>query len=190
MKFVALSLLLGLWAFAPFSASGTLMQPLSIDELTRSADLIVQGTVLGRTCLRDPEGRIYTKVELQPAEVWKGALPAGTPTNALTIVHGGGTVGNVRTDVSGQVEYSVGEEVVAFLVFNQRGEAVTIGLAQGKFHVWQDKRTGEKFAHNPFHGVPEPPPDAAKLALGKAPESKPAPLAMKELKRQAEGGKP
>ena len=51
---------------------------------------------------------------------------------------------------------SAGEEFVAFLVFNPRGEPVTIGLAQGKFHVWRDPQTGEKFANNLFHGKPEP----------------------------------
>jgi len=39
-------------------------------------------------------------------------------------------VGDVREEVSGEVQYNVGEEFVAFLVFNQRGEPVTIGLAQ------------------------------------------------------------
>lgn len=73
----------------------------------------------------------------------------------LTIVQSGGTVGDVREEVSGEEQCGVGEEFVAFLVFNSRGEPVTVGLAQGKFHVWRDKPTGEAFAHNPFHGVPE-----------------------------------
>ena len=127
------------------------MTPLPVEELGQRADLILHGIVLSQTCLRSPAGRIYTRVEMQVSGVWKGTLTNQT----MTVVHSGGTVGNLRQTVQGQVKYAVGEEVVAFLVINSRGEGVTLGLAQGKFHVWQDKRTGEKFAHNLFHGATE-----------------------------------
>ena len=154
----------------------TLMTPLPIEDLAQRAELILHGSVTSKTCLRSPEGRIYTRVELQVHEVWKGNLT----TNTFTIVHGGGTVGNMRTAVSGQVEYKVGEEVVAFLVLNPRGEGVTLGLAQGKFHVWKDKSNGEKFAHNIFHGTTE------KAA---APDEKKSErLALRELAARVKGG--
>jgi hypothetical protein len=124
-------------------------QPLSIEQLTSQSALVVRGTVLSESCQRDPAGRIYTKIELEVSEVWKGSLA----TNRFTIVHGGGILGGEKSVVSGQVEYGIGEEVVAFLVLNQRGEGVTLGLAQGKFHVWQEPRTGERLVHNPFHGT-------------------------------------
>jgi hypothetical protein len=132
-----------------------LMRPLGIDELTRKADLIIRGTVLEKTSLRDDTGRIYTRVNVRVSEVWKGTLPTNAAPDSLTVVQSGGTMGNVREEVSGDVQYDIGEEFVAFLVFNQRGEPVTIGLAQGKFHIWRDRQTGEQFAHNPFHGTPE-----------------------------------
>ena len=152
------------------------MRPLTVDELTRKADLIVQGTVLDKTSLRDDEGRIYTRVNICVSEVWKGALPTNASPNALTIVQGGGTVGDVREEVSGNVQYEPGEEFVAFLVLNPRDEPVTIGLAQGKFHVWRDQQTGEKFANNLFHGAPEP-------AAGN-PRDPSAFLSVTELKQQ------
>jgi hypothetical protein len=142
--------------FALDSAQAVLMSPLGIDELTRKADLIIRATVLDKTCLRDEAGRIYTRVNVRVSEVWKGVLPTNAAPNALAIVQSGGTVGDVREEVSGEVQYDVGEEFVAFLVFNQRGEPVTIGLAQGKFHVWRGQQTGEIFACNPFYGAPEP----------------------------------
>jgi hypothetical protein len=142
--------------FALNCTQAALMRPLGIDELTRKADLIIRGTVLDKTSLRDEAGRIYTRVNVRVSEVWKGALPANAAPNSLAIVQSGGTLGDVREEVSGEVQYSVGEEFVVFLVLNQRGEPVTIGLAQGKFHVWRDPQTGEKFVHNPFHGEPEP----------------------------------
>lgn len=124
--------------------------PLSLPELTGQAELIVLGTVLSKTCQQDEAGRIFTRVECQITEVWKGAVSS----KILTVVHGGGILGSRGVAVSGQVDYAVGEEVVAFLVRNVRGEAVTLGLTQGKFHVSQDPRTTVKTVHNLFHGNP------------------------------------
>jgi len=152
------------------------MTPLAVEELARQADLVLHGVVKAQTCVRDAQGRIVTRVQIEVSDAWKGTLT----TNAFTIVHGGGQVDNTRSEVSGQVEYSVGEEVVAFLVLNQRGEGVTIGLAQGKFHVWKDKATGEKFTHNLFHGETE------KTAAHEA--RKGGRLALKELAGKVKGG--
>lgn len=157
------------------------MQPFSVSELARSSDLIVEGVVVNKSCHRDTEGRIYTEVQLQVAEVWKGSVL----TNTLTIVHGGGTIGNVRTEISDQVEYTVGEEVVAFLVVNPRREFVTLGLAQGKFHVWRDKQTGEKFAHNLFHGAPETTGHPEKTPAGAVAKQDSNCLRLSDLKQRA-----
>ncbi len=127
------------------------LEPLSLDSLTQQADIVLQGTVLSKTCQRDPSGRIYTKVEFQVADVWKGAIP-GTP---FMIVQGGGILGERQSVVAGQAQFDIGEEIVVFLVRNGRGEALTVGLQQGKFHVWRDTATGRRYAVNAFHGVPE-----------------------------------
>jgi hypothetical protein len=172
IPFLLLVFSLGLCSFNLLAAQLT---PLSVEDLSRRADLILQGTVTSKTCLRDPDGRIVTHVQLTVSNVWKGTLA----TNSFTIVHSGGTIGDIESEVTGQVEYSVGEEVVAFLVLNKRGEGVTIGLAQGKFLVWKDKTTGEKFVHNIFHGDTE---EAAARSGNKA-----AKLALKELQQRAQG---
>jgi len=124
-----------------------LVNPLSLDQLESEADLVAQGKVLSKTCQRDSSGRIYTSVDLLVTDVWKGKV-ARSP---LTIVHGGGTLGEEQSVVSNQVEYSVGEDVVAFLKINSDSQGVTVALAQGKFHIWQDA-SGAKFVHNGFHG--------------------------------------
>lgn len=147
--------------------------PLSIEELAQSSQLVVQGTVLSKTCLRDEAGRIITRIQLQTTDVWKGSLA----TNQFTVVQGGGILGNEKAVVSGQADYRPGEEVVAFLVLNQRGEGVTLGLAQGKFEVWKDSATGQKFAHNLFHGSPAATPADKKST---------ARLAVSELKRHVQ----
>lgn len=155
------------------------MEPLSIDQLARESTLVAHGMVVSKSCRRDAQGRVFTRVELVVSEVWKG-----TPTNRVTIVHGGGILGDRKATVSGQVDYGVGEEVVAFLVFNPRGQAVTVGLAQGKFGVRRDPGGIEAQVHNPFHGAPAIPGRVPGESTG-PPERRP--LALAELKRRVIG---
>lgn len=161
----------------------TIMVPLALKELTQRAELILHGTVASKVCLKDPEGRIYTRIEFKVSEVWKGVLS----TNAFVIVHAGGTVGDERTVVDGEASYEVGEELVSFLRLNQRGEGVSIGLAQGKFNVWQDGATGEPFAHNLFHGRPKGDETPEQAAL-RAAAGKPVRLGLQELRNRTTGG--
>ncbi len=170
--------ILGLFCLLGPSLAAVLMTPLSIGDLTAKADWIVRGTVSSKSTHRDTAGRIYTRVELQVADVWKG----GPEHNPLIVVHGGGVLGEERVVVSGQVEYRVGEEVVAFLVRNSRGEAVTLGLAQGKFQVWKDEATGRPCVRNLFHGGPEPSPRSAEPKLASRTR-----LTLGELRDQVRG---
>jgi hypothetical protein len=157
------------------------MFPLPIAGLAAKAQLIVQGRVVSTEVRRDEAGRIYTAVQIQVDEVWKGSLA----TNQFTIVHGGGVLGDRVAVVSGEAKYAVGEEIVAFLVLNQRGEGVSIGLSQGKFQVSKDAATGEKLAHNRFHGLHPAAPNAATNAVGATPILNRLTLA--DLKRRAQG---
>ena len=170
---------------AAFDLQAVLMKPLPLAELSQRDDLIVHGTVLSKTCQRDDAGRIFTKIELKVTEIWKGAVPGGT----LTIFQGGGTVGNERVEVSGEAQYAIGEEVVAFLVVNPRGLPITLALGQGKFHVWQDRQTGEKFAHNLFHGATEQKVGSEALAPEHTVARPAARLKLKDLKQHVRGGK-
>jgi hypothetical protein len=124
------------------------MVPLSIAQLTAKAQLVLQGSVTSKTVQRDAEGRIYTRIELQIADVWKGQPKAKT----FMLVQSGGVLGQEIATVDGQEEFSIGEEVVVFLVLNQRNEGVVIGLSQGKFKV-RKELGGEKVAQNFFHGT-------------------------------------
>lgn len=123
--------------------------PLPVQTLTAKADLVIRCKVLSTTVQRDPEGRIYTAAEVLVREVWKGDLK----TNHFTVVHGGGALGDEISEVSGETEYYVGEEMVSFLMLNKRGEGTSIGMKQGKFQISDESRTGEKLVHNRFHGL-------------------------------------
>jgi len=169
------------WMVPPLFA--VQMEPLSIDQLTERAALVLHGTVLSKSCQRDPEGRIYTKVELDVAQVWKGTVVS----NRFTIVHGGGILGREKAVVSGQAEYGIGEEVVVFLALNQRGEGVTLGLSQGKFQVRPAPGSGEKLVRNPFHGGDE----AHETRIHTADRfPSPSRLTLTGLKRRVQGVRP
>ncbi len=160
--------------------SAVQMVPLSLDELSAHADLVLYGKVLRKTCLRDDTGRICSKVEFEVRETWKGAVPPGR----FTITMGGGTLGATRVAIPGQAEYLPGEEAVVFLRLNQRGEGVTLGLAQGKFEVRIDPRTGERSLQSLFLGGPGDPsrtvrPQAAGAGTGQ--------LLFREVKRRVQG---
>jgi hypothetical protein len=131
---------------------GSIMNPLSIADLAKESDLVVRGEVVSKTCERDAQGRIFTEIELDVREVWKGTLK----TNKVTIVQGGGVLGEESVVVSGQVQYDLDEAVVAFIVYNAAHEAVTLGMTQGKFHLERQKNSSQVYAHNPFHGRPIP----------------------------------
>jgi len=170
-------------------AHADLMVPLSIEEIAARSQLVLQGRVLSTTVLRDDSGEICTKVGLQVDEVWKGQLA----TNRFTIVFGGGILGDEGVSVSGQVDYAVGEEVVACLVLNARGEGITLGLSQGKFHVWNDPASGEKLARNRFHGKRPSTPNPNRPAVAATAKLRPPPtiinrLTLADLKQRCAGG--
>jgi hypothetical protein len=176
-RFHALALCLAL-LLVP-TAHATRMVPLSIEQLTTKAQLVLQGSVTSKTVQRDTEGRIYTRIELQVADTWKGLSKGKT----FTLVQSGGALGEEVATVDGQGQFSIGEEVVVFLVLNQRGEGVVIGLAQGKFNV-RTEPGGEKVVQNLFHGGA---PEAGPAATAK---SKPSRLTLGDLKQRVQGGRP
>ncbi len=139
------TVVLALACVAP--AGATRMIPLSIEELAERSQAVVQGTVAGRTVVKDEAGRLVTRIRLNVAEVWKGTVARGN----LTLVQAGGVLGRRQTEIVGAPRFAMGEEVAAFLVFNARGEAVVLGLSQGKFEILTGA-DGAKQARNPFHG--------------------------------------
>jgi len=112
-----------------------------------------------------------------------------SPDGHTRLVDAGGPVGQAASPElasSNNARWDVGEEVVAFIVLNQRGEGVSIGLSQGKFHIWPDPVTGEKLAHNHFHGLH---PTATNSSASNAPPAKIINrLTFADLKQRAQGG--
>src|SRR5436190_10933160 len=70
------------------AAKATIMFPLSIEELTSKAQVVLHGTVDSKSVQRDAEGRIYTRIELEVTEAWKGQARG----KSFTVVQGGGVL--------------------------------------------------------------------------------------------------
>jgi len=158
-------------------AEATRFVRLSIEELARDADAVVHGRVTGLESLRDASGRIYTRVDLSVADVWKGAIPG----RVCTVVCGGGSLGETVVRAVGQPEYAVGDEVVAYLVRSDAGNWVTLGMAQGRFQVTRDDTTGGRWVHNLFWGAGA---YAGKAQRAAWPPGRP--LSLEDLKRRTQ----
>lgn len=154
--FARLFKIIGLFIWVSVSAGP--MIPISIDRLTTESDLVVHADVIGKSVQKDEQGRIYTKIELEVHEYWKGQ----PRSEALTVVHSGGILGNQWSTADGEVSYKLGEEVVIFLILNSRGEGVTKGMLQGKFLIHHDATSNLRYARSLFHGGEPPSPNTPK----------------------------
>jgi hypothetical protein len=156
-------------SFSTFGSGGPITP---VEDLARRADAIVQGKVASLECTKDSHGQMFTRVELDVTEVWKGS-----PTNHFSLVHAGGVLGGRWVRVSGGPEFRLGEEVVVFTVRNPQGDAVTMDLAQGKFAI-TGKGGDQLVSNGPIGG-------SNAGARYRLPTQLPLPLT--ELKRRVEG---
>lgn len=120
-----------------------------IEDLVRRADAVVHARVESVETRLGASGRQETRVELVPVDVWKGPS-----TNRVGLVLGSGVLGERWVQVVGEPEYRPGEEVVVFAVNNERGEAVTLELTQGKFVVTRIPGNPDGWVSNGVYGGP------------------------------------
>ena len=73
------------------------------------------------TCKRDATGRIFTEVQLKLTETLKGK-PSGEVFDWSTAE---ASLGKRSRSVA-DPKFKIGEEVVVFVVFNSRGEAIPV----------------------------------------------------------------
>ncbi len=113
--------------------------PLSIEEMTEAADVILMGTVEG--VLHLPAPKMYRQVTVSVERYMKN--PLGTET--VTVVARGATVGNTTMWVEDQPEFQESERVLlflrddpSFLFENPQDFYEVVGMVQGKFTVGSD----------------------------------------------------
>lgn len=168
--------------FGTYLAALTLGQaaqqvPMSIEALTTKADAVIHGKVTGITCKRDSTGRIFSEIRLNLIDNIIGQRKS----KKFQLVHGGGILGSKRSGSIVSPRFKIGEEVVVFVVYNSRGEAVPVGQNQGRFEVFRTAEHDAAMVRNPFHGSPklDDPHIVVKRAIGRSKL-----LTLTELKRR------
>jgi hypothetical protein len=122
----ALALLIA--APLPTSVRASLAVALGLDQLTTLADRVIVGEVLSvRSAWEPGHKRIFTNIEVQVAETWKGGSAVG---GKVLIQQPGGRVDDIESRVYGLAEFHTGDRAVLFLKGAERASAV-LGLGQG-----------------------------------------------------------
>lgn len=124
-------------AAAPISAEATVLAPLSYEQMTDAADLVVRGKVASLRTETDSRGGVWTVAELDVTRAYKGSV--GT---RVTVRTPGGAVADRIMVVEGMPRFSETEDVVMFLSARSAGDYLVIGGWQGKFTVRPDPMDG------------------------------------------------
>lgn len=111
-------------------ASASVVQALSLEQLTHKADAILIAVPTERRARRHPDGKmILTDVSLRVQTVLKGAHKAGETARATVL---GGTLEGIGLQVPGEASFAIGERVLVFLQRAARsGDLRVVGMAQG-----------------------------------------------------------
>lgn len=126
---LVLSLLVGLLAAIPLSATTVLYVPMH--QSVRLSDEVLVGYVLGMEPAYNAEGEIVTRVSLLVEENLKGDA---RPGEVFIFDAWGGSLDGVTVETVGEARYRLGEKVLVQLE-DLDGEFHTLGLSFGKWSV-------------------------------------------------------
>jgi hypothetical protein len=135
--------ILSAWTIALVFVGGVLATtviPPTFEELSDRAEIVFVGkAVASRTEWRtiSADRVIFTLVEFEVAEIWKGS--AG---KSLTLQFLGGTVGDATMEVAGVPRFSTDDRVVLFVEKNGVQFCPLVGIFHGKFALRKDEKTG------------------------------------------------
>src|SRR5687768_1790780 len=108
----------------------TTVERLTLDDLARRSQSVVQGVVRGSRTYWSPDGKlILTNTTIEVTEAIKGQ--AGRTIDVTTV---GGRIGDTVLHVSGMPAFTSGENTIVF-VERSSGYLTVLGLGQGKFTV-------------------------------------------------------
>jgi hypothetical protein len=178
MRFVALLLVLLCTAVA----HATVLLPLDTEALTQRADRVLLGVVESQAShwTQDHQA-IYTDVVVRVTRSYKGAVAVG---ERVTVRREGGSLDGVGMRVFGAAQFSVGEEVLLFM--EKRGAAsYTVGMTQGKLHVWVGA-DGQKQVAADLSSVDFLHPKNGKVMDAAAVRQAQAPRALRDVEAQIE----
>jgi hypothetical protein len=164
-RVVLATLLLGAvsGAISP-AAEATTLVPLTVEEVTDAADLVVRGNVERSWSAVGVNGHVYSYADVRVTEVVKGDVEPG---DTLRVDSPGGVLDGVVYDTALAARFSPGEEVLAFVESYGHGAGFQpVGMYLGKYTVKQDPRDGQPMVvrftvsyHRTFDArfVPNPP---------------------------------
>ncbi len=174
---LALTHALFLVAACAVPASATTMRHLDTRGLTLGSSEIVVGAVQAtRARWNADRSKIFTEVDLRVAESLKGA-----GTQLITLTQLGGEIDGVKYSIPGGPLFRAGEEALVFVWRDPKGVAQVNGLAQGKFDITRDAKTGTATVQRAAPGFAIK--DVRRLASVQSGESTPR-IALDELKRE------
>ena len=136
----------GAAVFENRSARASIVMALDLPDLVQQADQIALVDVVSQHADWDTKHqRILSTIELDVVERWKGD---GAPSNRITVVQPGGTVGDLTMTVTGLSTFTVGERALVFLRGNATAAHV-VGMGQGKRRVRFEAATNRWLVHAP-----------------------------------------
>jgi len=137
---VSVTILAG-WMLAISPARATTMVSMSLEQLTQASSDIVQARVVNQVSRwNDDHTQILTITTLEISQVLKG-----NASSTVEIQQLGGTVGNRRAFVAGDVNLQPQGEYVLFLEpVPETSRYHVVGMTQGAYHVYQDAGTREE----------------------------------------------
>jgi hypothetical protein len=121
-------------------AQASVVQALSLEELTHKAEVIVLGTATERQSRYGIDGKlIVTDVSMKVETALKGDVKAGSTLVATVL---GGRIDDVALQVPGEANLPVGQRVIAFLYHSPAsGDLRVVGMAQGVLALVQKNQT-------------------------------------------------
>jgi hypothetical protein len=122
------------------AAHATLVERLSLEQMVERSERIVEGRCLRAWSAWDASHQfIWTHSEIAVSDPLKGGA-----VRTVVVSEPGGVVDGIGMRIEGMPHYEPGEEMIVFLYRAPGGYWRARGLAQGKFGIRVDPRSGER----------------------------------------------
>ena len=139
--------------FFAWSAQATMVKPMSVEELTSEASVVLEGQAIETwSSWNAAHSRIYTFTRVRISKTLKGS-----PSDTVVIKQLGGSADGYTQHVSGVRAMQTGEDALLFLRPSEArdGTMVVVGLMQGHFRFARDTQNGTTMVNNGVIGSDE-----------------------------------
>lgn len=117
---------------------------MSMEGVLAESEDVVYARALGARCFLDAStATIWTETEFLVLDV-----PKGRTGRTVVVTEPGGVLGDVGHLIPGSPRFETNREFVLFLYRAPGNRLRVVGLQQGLFSVFLDRRTGERMVHS------------------------------------------